>query len=147
MLFIKKIKFVLVAVLCVSAVSCKKKATPVQNNGIDYVPVNLVIYPNDPLNVKIQTPGGWLYFNGGVYGIIVYRKSPTEFVTLERASTYSPNNPDARVKVQSDAFTLKDTISNSTWRIYDGGVISGPATYPLRIYNNTYDGNALRVTN
>jgi hypothetical protein len=147
MLFIKKIKFVSVVVLCVLAVACKKKATPVQNNGIDYVPVNLVIYPNDPLNVKIQTPGGWLYFNGGVYGIIVYRKSPTEFVALERASTYYPNNSDARVKVQSDAFTLRDTLSGSKWQIYDGAVISGPATLPLRIYNNSYDGNVLRITN
>jgi hypothetical protein len=149
MLFTKKIKFVSVVILCVLAVSCRKKATPVQNNGIPYVPVNLVIYPNDPLNIKIQTPGGWLYFNGGVAGIIVYRKSPSEFVALERASTYSPDNFDARVKVQADAFTLRDTISGSKWQIYDGAVISGPATLPLRIYNNTYDQSAgvLRITN
>jgi hypothetical protein len=147
MSFIKKIKFISVVILCVLAVGCKKKATPVQNNGIANVPVNLIIYPNDPLNVKIQAVGGWMYFNGGVAGIIVYRKSPGEFVALERASTYHPDNYDARVKVQSDAFTLRDTISGSTWQIFDGAVISGPATLPLKLYANSYDGNALRITN
>jgi hypothetical protein len=146
-LFIKKIKIISAVLICVLAVACKKKATPVQDNGIQNVPVNIVIYPNDPLNNKIQTPGGWMYFNGGVFGIIVYRKTTTEFVVLERASTYHPDNYDARVKVQADAFTLRDTISGSKWQIFDGAVINGPANLPLKLYNNSYDGNALRITN
>lgn len=148
MFSIKKIQILLLSVICIFAIACKKKATPVQDNGIPYVPVNLVIYPNDPLNYKIQTQGGWQYFSGGVAGIIVYRKTITEFVALERASTYHPDNWEARVKVQADAFTLKDTISGSTWQIFDGAVISGPATLPLRIYNSVYDGsNKLTITN
>lgn len=149
MLFTKKIKFISVAILCVLTVSCKKKATPVQNNGIENVPVNLVIYTNDPLNNKLQAAGGWMYFNGGVAGIIVYRKSPSEFVALERASTYYPDNYDARVKVQSNAFTLRDTISGSEWQIFDGAVTKGPATLPLRIYSNSFDQGTgtLRIFN
>ena len=147
MFSIKKIQIFSIAFICILAVACKKKATPVQDNGIPYVPINLVIYPGDPLNYKIQTQGGWQYFSGGVAGIIVYRKTTTEFVALERASTYYPDNFEARAKVQADAFTLKDTISGSKWQIFDGAVISGPATLPLRIYNNTYDGNVLRITN
>jgi len=147
MFSIKKIQILLLALTCVMAAACKKKATPVQDNGIDYVPVNIVIYPGDPLNYKIQTPGGWQYFSGGVAGIIVYRKTTTEFVALERASTYYPDNFEARVKVQADAFTLRDTISGSKWQIFDGAVVAGPATLPLRIYNSTYDGTALRIIN
>lgn len=147
MLFIKKIKIILLVLICVLAVACKKKAQRVQDNGVPYTPINIVIYPNDPLNFKIQTPGGWMYFSGGAGGLIVYRKTTSEFVVLDRTSTYLPDDYGARVKVQSDAFTCKDTISGSKWQIVDGVVMEGPATLPLRLYNNTYDGNALRITN
>lgn len=153
MLFTKKIKIlslVLIAVgIVVLAVSCKKKAQKVQDNGVPYTPINIVIYVNDPLNFKLQTPGGWMYFNGGASGLVVYRKTAADFVVLDRTSTYDPDNFDARVKVQSDAFTCKDTISGSKWQIVDGAVMSGPATLPLRLYANTFESGTgtLRITN
>lgn len=146
MFFTKKIKIISAVVICLLAVACKK-AQQNNNNNVPYTPVNLTIYPNDPLNFKIQTPGGWMYFNGGVNGLIVYRKTTTDFVVIERTSTYDPNNFNARVKVQSDNFTCKDTISGSKWQIVDGAVTSGPATLPLKLYTNTYDGNALKIYN
>ena len=121
---------------------CKKKNQSVQDN-IAYQTVNITIYPNDPLYFKLQTAGGWVYINGGVNGIIVYRKTtsnlPSDFVAIERTSTYLPDNSDAKVKVQSDNFTLKDTISGSKWQIVDGVVLQGPATIPLRQYATFYD--------
>ncbi len=149
MLLAKKIKIASLVMMIILAVSCKKKTTQTDpNNGVPYTPVNVTIYPNDPLYFKIQTPGGWIYFNNaGVNGIIIYRKTTTEFVTLERTSTYYPNDAAAIAKVQSDNFTLKDTVSGSKWQIVDGAVINGPATYALRRYQNTYDGNALKIYN
>lgn len=146
MFFTKKIKIISAVVIYLLAVACQK-AQQTNNNNVPYTPVNLTIYPNDPLNFKIQTPGGWMYFNGGVNGLIVYRKTPTDFVVIERTSTYDPNNFDARVKVQSDNFTCKDTISGSKWQIVDGAVTAGPATIALKLYTNTYDGNALKIYN
>ncbi|MES2565338.1 MAG: hypothetical protein V4565_00630 [Bacteroidota bacterium] len=130
---------------------CKKKNQQVQDN-IAYQTVNLTIYPNDPLYFKLQTVGGWVYINGGVNGIIVYRKtttnSPTDFVALERTSTALPDDAQARVKVQADNFTLKDTISGSKWQIFDGSIINGPATQNLRLYNAVFDGiNTLTIRN
>lgn len=123
---------------------CKKKNQTVQDN-IAYQTVNITIYPNDPLYFKLQTVGGWMYISGGVNGIIVYRKtmtnSPNDFIALERTSTALPDNPDAKVKVLADDFTLKDTISGSKWRIVDGDLISGPAIQNLRLYNAVFDGN------
>jgi hypothetical protein len=123
---------------------CKKKSQTVQDN-IAYQTVNITLYPNDPLYFKLQTAGGWVYIGGGVNGIIVYRKTatntPTDFVAIERTSTSLPDNPDAKVKVQPDNFTLKDTISGSKWQIFDGGLISGSATQNLRLYNAIFDGN------
>ncbi|MCE3260288.1 MAG: hypothetical protein K0S12_1929 [Bacteroidetes bacterium] len=130
------------------AASCRKKEEQKQSNHpVPYVPVDFTIYPGDPLNFKIQSIGGWQYFNGGINGVIVYRKSQQEFVAIERTSSYLPDNPEAKVKVQSDNFTLRDTISNSKWQIVDGTVITGPAEWALRVYGTSYDGNALRIRN
>jgi len=127
-----------------------KKSKQVQDN-IAYQTVNITIYPNDPIYFKLQTVGGWVYINGGVNGIIVYRKttinSSADFVAIERTSTALPDDPNARVKVQADN-TLKDTISGSKWQIFDGSVISGPATQNLRLYNAVFDGmNTLTIRN
>jgi Rieske Fe-S protein len=126
---------------CVVFFSCKKKT--VQDN-IPYQNVYIRVYPNDPLNFKLQVVGGWIYYNGGVNGLIIYRKTTVganDFIALERTSTHLPDNVDARVKVQSDNFTLKDTISGSKWQIIDGAVTSGPATLPLRQYFTSFDSN------
>jgi hypothetical protein len=123
---------------------CKKKSQTVQDN-IAYQTVNITIYPNDPLYFNLQIAGGWVYIGGGVNGIIVYRKTatnlPTDFVAIERTSTSLPDNPEARVRVQPDNFTLKDTISGTSWRIVDGGFIAGSANQNLRLYNAVFDGN------
>lgn len=120
---------------------CKKKKNVVQDN-VPYQTVNITIYPNDPLYFKIQAIGGWMYINGGVNGIIIYRKTQNDFVAIERTSTYLPDNAHAAVKVQSDNFTLKDTISGAKWQITDGAVLAGPATTSLRLYPTQYDNGS-----
>lgn len=137
--------FILCALLF--AFSCKKKSKDTNDNPVPSVPVNLTIYPGDPLNFKLQGIGGWMYFGGGINGIVIYRKSEQEFVAIERSSSHLPKDPKAAVQVQSNNFTLRDTISGSEWRIFDGTVTKGPAEWPLRLYGANFDGNALRVSN
>lgn len=130
--------------------SCKKEQTTpvtVAQHPVPSVPVSISIYPNDPTNFALQAIGGWLYFSGGLNGIIVYRKSESEFVALERTSSSLPSISKARACVQVDNFTLLDSISGSKWQIIDGAVIHGPASWPLRLYGTSYDGNLLRVVN
>jgi hypothetical protein len=130
--------------------ACNKKKNAPQNTAehpVPYVAVDLTVYPNDPLNFSIQAIGGWKYINGGLNGIIVYRKSQQEFVALERTSAYLPDNAGAKVKVLSDNFTCRDTVSGSEWQIIDGTVTKGPAEWPLRLYGTNYDGNVLRIKN
>jgi len=127
---------------------CKKDEPElVKQHPVPSVPVNLTIYPNDPLNFDIQAIGGWMYFSGGVNGIVVYRKSEQEFVALERTSTKNPSDPKSRAVVLNDNFTMHDTISDSKWSVLDGTVIQGPAEWPLRTYKTSYDGNLLKVIN
>ena len=131
--------------------SCKKKKTPTQqvpNYPIPYTPVNVTIYPNDATNFSIQAIGGWKYITGaGVQGLIVYRKTQTDFLAIERASPENPNVAASALKVQSDNFTLKDTVKNARWQIVDGAPMSGTSQWQLRLYGTTYDGNVLRITN
>ncbi len=134
----RKISITLLMFVFVLFYGCKKKNNTVQDN-IAYQTVNFNVYPSDPLYTKLSVIGGWMYFDRGVNGIIIYRKTMQDFVAIERTSTHFPNDPDARVKVQTDNFTLKDTISNSKWQITDGSIISGPATLPLRLYSTFYD--------
>jgi hypothetical protein len=141
---IKKIFYVMVIVL---AIGCKKETKQEKDHPVPYVPVNITIYPNDPFNFKIQAIGGWMYIEGGINGIIIYRKSQEEFVALERTSSHLPDNPSAKVQVESDNFTLRDTISNSKWRIFDGTITQGPATWSLRLYGTSYASGALRISN
>lgn len=144
-LIIKNSLLVLIYVFLASVLSqaCKKQAPPATN--VPPALVDLTLYINEPTNFKIQTIGGWLYYSAGTNGLIIYRKSQQEVITLERTSTADPNNPKARAIVQNDNFTCKDTISGSTWQIVDGGVMSGPATLPLKQYPTSFDGNVIRI--
>ncbi len=127
---------------------CKKNTTQNNvNNPVPSVTVQLNIYPNDPLYFKVQVVGGWTYIDGGIRGIVLYRKSEQEFVAVERTSSNDPNSDAARVVVMNDNFTLRDTLSDSRWRIFDGTVTKGPATWPLRLYGTSYDGNVVRIRN
>jgi hypothetical protein len=139
-------KKVLLALILIAGISCRKQES-VSNHPVPSVPLSLRVYPNDPLNFKIQAIGGWMYFPGGLKGLVIYRKSTEEFVVIERSSSHLPNDDKAIAMVTSDNFTLRDTISDSSWRLVDGGVIKGPAEWPLRLYQNNYDGNTLFINN
>ena len=141
-------KYFLILMMLVGFACKKKNNTQSQaDHPVPYVPVSLNIYPNNPLYFKVQVVGGWMYIDGGINGIVIYRKSEQEFVAVERTSSQLPNNAAARVVVMSDNFTLRDTISDSRWRMFDGTVTQGPATWPLRIYGTSFDRNLLKIVN
>jgi len=130
--------------------ACKKKSKTVEDN-IPYQTVDIKIYPNDPIynpasnHAGLSQIGGWAYINGGVNGIIVYRLNNTssaDFVAIERTSTALPDNPAAAVKVQSDNYTLKDTVSGYKWGIVNGAPLSGNPSGKLRLYTTTYDNGS-----
>lgn len=142
------IKKLFILIIFLTTLSCKKKNKTTVDNPVPVVPVSYITYPNDPLNFKIQAIGGWMYVDKvGVNGIIIYRKSQEEFIAIERTSSYLPDNASAKVFVMSDNFILRDTVSDSRWRIIDGTITRGPAEWPLRLYGTSYDGNALTIRN
>ena len=143
---IKKISILFILFCVIGLFSCKKKAKQQVDDPIADVSMNFNIDPNLPLYANLKYATGWIYINDqGVNGIIIYRITDTntssDFVAIERTSVYYPNNPKARAIVQADNFTLKDTISGSTWRIIDGAVLGGPASSDLRKYNAYYNSS------
>jgi nitrite reductase/ring-hydroxylating ferredoxin subunit len=89
-----------------------------------------------------------LAVTGGNRGIVVYRKSQTEFVALERTCSYKPSESNARVEVDTNTnLFLQDNSCGSKFLITDGSVQNSPASYPLRHYNTSFDGTYIHIYN
>lgn len=114
---------------------------------IPEVDVNFTIYPNDASYAALNHIGGYMYFTGGVAGIIVYRLDGGTFLAYDRACPYDWEDRDAWIIVESSGLTLTDEHCHSRFNILDGGVIDGPSQFPLKCYKTRYDGMILRVYN
>jgi nitrite reductase/ring-hydroxylating ferredoxin subunit len=132
-------------ILAIAAVlnGCKKQS----DNNVPDTLVDIYLYTNNPSFVNVSAVGGWVYITGGVRGILLYRKSNTEFMAYDRNCTYQPTNSCATVFVDNTNIVAKDTCCNSQFSIYDGSVFQGPAAQPLKAYNTTFDGNVLHIYN
>jgi nitrite reductase/ring-hydroxylating ferredoxin subunit len=122
--------------------ACSKDET----NDIAQYYVDFTIYLNEPSCVDLTVVGGWMYVNAGTKGVIIYRKSTTEFTASERNCTFDPTASCSIVQVLS-GISAVDSCCSSRFSIFDGSVINGPATRPLYQYKTLFDGNALRVYN
>lgn len=133
------------SLILIGTASCKKD-TP---NNVPNTAVDIYLYINEPSNVNLTAIGGWVYITGGVRGILVYRKSPSEFMAYDRNCTYQSNDPYpcATVDVDPSNIIVTDTCCNSKFSIFDGSVTQGPAGLPLKAYNTTFDGNTLHIYN
>lgn len=142
--FHKKLLFTLIFTLFTGFFSCKKK----DNSGvIPNVPVDLYIYTSDPLFFNLQVPGGWEYITGGSRGILVYRSSNSDFVAFDRHCPYQPENPCGQIEVMATNITAIDSCCGSQFSVIDGSVQRGPASFPLKLYQTTFDGQVLRIFN
>ena len=119
-----------------------------ENEVYDFpqVDVNLNLYINNPEFFNIEAPGGWIYLNGGVAGILLYRKNLDEFIAYDRANTYNPV-VDCGITADLDNIILEDPCSDSQFLITDGSVIQGPASQALKRYNTNLYGNNLSIYN
>ena len=126
------------------AMSCKKNNP---NNGVPIIAVDIYLYTNTPSFINLNAVGGWVYVTGGVRGILVYRKSSTEFMAYDRNCTYQPSQPCSTVVVDATNILAKDTCCHSKFSMYDGSVVNGPASVALKAYNTTFDGSVLHIFN
>lgn len=139
-------KYVFIGLLlCFVCNSCKKNSQS-NKSGVPTAPVDMYIYITS--YPSLNTPTGWAYVNGGVRGILVYRKSSTDFMAYERNCTYLPSNTCARINADIGGIFAIDTCCSSKFLMSDGSVNVGPATIPLTKYQATFDGtNTIHIFN
>ncbi len=123
--------------------SCKKN----NDNGVPIAAVDIYIYANNPSFINLNAIGGWVYITGGVRGILVYRKSTSEFMAYDRNCTYQSSDACATVIVDATNIIATDTCCHSKFSMYDGSVLQAPAGLPLKAYSTTFDGNVLHIYN
>lgn len=139
-----RVKYIVTSIALLLALSgCKK-----EQQGVPYAYVNLTLYINEPQNIALTTVGGWKYIDGqGYRGLIVYRKSQSEFMVYDRACPVHADEASAIIVVDSSNIILKDDACGSQFLFSDGSTIGGPAIIPLTHYPTIFDGSVLRVQN
>lgn len=136
---------ILIALLALAVVlgACRKD----RPGGVPLTPVDITINVNNPAYADLSVPGGWLYLTGGSMGIIVYRKSNSEFVAMDRHCPYQPQDY-CRVYVDDSEVIARDTLCcGSAYLIMDGSVTQGPSALALQRYNTAFNGTILRIYN
>ncbi|WP_223816126.1 Rieske (2Fe-2S) protein [Adhaeribacter rhizoryzae] len=119
------------------------------NNAAPLIP-NVIV--NDQLNLtniqynRLRQDNGYVYLNAGVRGIIVIRENANRYRAIERNCSYKPEDACGIVEVDASNLFLKDPCCGSQFDL-TGQVTGGPATYPLRQYGTTLQGNFLYITN
>jgi hypothetical protein len=121
--------------------SCK------DNNTVQGTYVDTYIYLSEPSAVQLNAVGGWIYYQGGSKGLIVYRKSTTEFAAYDRQCTYDPTAACALLQVNSSGVTVVDSCCGSEFSLIYGGVTKGPASQSMIQYRTTYEANSVHVFN
>ena len=132
-------------------ISCKKDNNSNNNNANNAnngIPVNVYLTSGTPQFMPLNIVTGYTYVLGGNKGILVYRKSQTEFLAFERNCPHDGNSvQNAMISVTSDQITLIDSICGSKFLITDGSIVNGPSAFPLFQYYTSFDGTTLRIYN
>ena len=132
------VKRLLLPFILIASFSCKKSNV---EDRIPVVPVSVTIYLNLPSYSALNVVGNYAKVAGGYRGIIVYRRSQTEFAAFDLACPYDPSAAGAVLEVDSSGVTMVDNHCGSKFSLAYGSVLKGPATSPMKAYNTDYDGN------
>ncbi len=123
--------------------ACDSTPTP---EPIPYRFVNKVIDLNNLAYQRLKFDGGFVYEEGGVRGIIIYRKNANTYHAFERNCPYRPYDACAQVKVDASGFFMLDECCQSYFD-FEGKPTSGPAFSPMLRYRTSVAGSILTITN
>ncbi len=116
--------------------ACKKSNV---DEPIPNVPVNITIYLSLPQYAALNSVYNYALVDGGYKGIIVFRKSQTEFVAYDRACPYDPTVSEAKLDIDSSMVNTVDLHCGSKFNLSDGSILHGPSTRPMKMYNADFD--------
>ncbi len=148
---------VLGIILVLGIMSCNKSNI---NPNIPKGVIRIDIDPNSTFYQELNTVGGWTYIDNGqpnAYisgnsrGVIVYRKSLTEFMAYDRMPPNEPdkccnNNGQCTKLIVGDYYPMvKDTCTQNSYLLLNGSIFTGNGRYPLIQYQAVYDGGLLHI--
>lgn len=83
----------------------------------------------------------------GVYGVVIYRLSPTEYYVFDLMCPYDKRN-SCLVGVE-DGASCRCPCCQSLFIVAtpDGGIAEGPSKWPLKTYNCMVTGDYLKIWN
>jgi len=135
----------IIVLVILSSSSCRQRLHPVPD-----IPFNINVDINLPTYSGLQSIGGFSYIdNIGVKGVVVYRRSMDEFVAFDRMSTAAGGDTCAPLFIDpNNMLILLDPCTPSTFSLFDGSLITGPAEWGLRAYRVMFNGvNMLNIQN
>ncbi len=141
-------KILLVVLITIISIACKKDNYPVPN-----VKVNTIVYldlPREGTNPFIIKPGGQYGKFVGVNGIVIYELSPDEYYAYDLMCTYNhdDNSPHFIDIFEDGNPNLRCPKCHSKYNVIaNGAVTEGPARLPLRQYQTHVRNNQLHITN
>lgn len=119
------------------------------DNNIPNVQVDVYIPLSLPEYATLNGIGNHVLVAGGYKGILVFRKSIDQFAAYERACPYDPMVNSSIIVADSNLVLGVDRTCGSRFNFFDGSVLNGPSSRPLKQYNCDYDVqlNTLRIYN
>ncbi|MBS1488116.1 MAG: hypothetical protein JST43_11070 [Bacteroidetes bacterium] len=131
-----KIRWAVAAILLMGAAQLHAQAM------FPDITVNLTF----PQFQRLKTDGGFVYLDGGLKGIILYRSGEGAFNAYDRACPYHPSANCATVQVDGSTLYMVDRCCNSSFSFPDGQPTGGPAVRPLIQYRIEISGNTLKIS-
>ena len=129
------------AILFISFLSCKK-----DNNAIPNVYTDVYLYTTDPAFSPLNATSGYTYIAGGSKGILIFRKSQTEFMAYDRHCPYKVADGNV-VTIDASGLLAVDGVCGSKFLLTDGSPNQGPAVNSLKLYQTSFDGTVLHIFN
>lgn len=116
------------------------------NDPLPQISFNQTIYLSNPSSYNLQFVGGWILHEGGLKGIVVYRKKfdqlYDDFVSYERACPQHYPDQCGQLIVVDDIYLQCSCDNTHQYLLIDGQPLDG-SQYAIRTYNTQFDGNNL----
>jgi nitrite reductase/ring-hydroxylating ferredoxin subunit len=122
------------------SIGCKKSEL---NKNFPNVPVNLTIYLSTYPYTQLNSIGNHVYVsNAGYRGIVIYRKSLDEFAAFDRGCPYDPTVTGSLLEADGSGLIMADAKCGSKFSLYDGSIVNGPSTSPMKAYHVDYNSTS-----
>lgn len=151
---VKYFFILLVGTLLFSSISCKKQQVRT-DHPVPSTPVNLTVNLDNPSNIRLHTPGGYVYLQGGFKGIVVVNFDSETYYAFDRGCPYHPYAECAQITADESGLYFRcghyegeDFVACCESEYgQQGNTLNGPSQHPLRQYSTYKEGSILTIAN